>query len=378
MIKYQFAYNSEGDLVNISDLSSANRHNTTYQCVGCGNEMIARLGSRKTHHFAHKAQLECSGETYLHQLGKKVFFDTYNECLNEKIPFLIELEQKTYCNHFEEQFGVKCPVHKKPVSFDLTKHFKSITFEKKEGNFIPDLALISDSTGHKIFIEIAVTHKSSSHKLKSGYKIIEFEIEKESDLDCIKNRKISFANRSIGFYKFDTKPIIKDNCCGKCHKDHHLLTLDIKGRILLREMPLDQIDLILKQSKKFLQRNEVSQTPPVSSSGKFLNAIGRFSNSKLKVRNCYICKYHAKNTNPYYEHEGPIFCKFHKERGSSNKAVNCEIFNPFTKYIKEVRELGSQFDSKTGEYIGSLPIDINDWWNSQSPPEFDELNNSTN
>ncbi len=53
------------------------------------------------------------------------------------------------------------------------------------------------------------------------------------------------------------------------------------------------------------------------------------TNINLKIKNCFICRYHAeKNSWQYFENitSVPIFCKFLKINCSSDKAVSCEGF----------------------------------------------------
>ena len=46
-------------------------------CVDCGSNLVARKGSHKIHHFAHKADANCTsrGETVLHRFAKEVLVD---------------------------------------------------------------------------------------------------------------------------------------------------------------------------------------------------------------------------------------------------------------------------------------------------------------
>jgi hypothetical protein len=54
MIKYQYAKDENEKLIEINSLNEENRGNSKFFCIGCGNELIARLGKIKAHHFAHK------------------------------------------------------------------------------------------------------------------------------------------------------------------------------------------------------------------------------------------------------------------------------------------------------------------------------------
>jgi competence CoiA-like predicted nuclease len=89
MIKYQWSKDENDNLVDINHLDESSRKRNKYFCISCGNELIAKLGKIKKHHFAHKNEVNCSKETYLHLLGKKLFYDSYTECLTTKKPFYI-------------------------------------------------------------------------------------------------------------------------------------------------------------------------------------------------------------------------------------------------------------------------------------------------
>jgi len=233
MIKYQYAKDKNGNLIDINNLNEKNRNNVSYFCIGCGNELIARLGKIKVHHFSHKKEVNCSGETYLHLLGKQLLYDNYLECLKTNVPFNIEFYQKRVCNHYEQDLGVKCNLEKSIVKFDLTQHFDKISIEEREGSFIADIMLTSKSGKDKIFIEIAVTHLSTEQKLNSKYRIIEINIDSEEDFEPIKSKLLSINNSKIKFKNFKTKQI---NCNGNCENIYNFLTLDKEGRCLLKQL----------------------------------------------------------------------------------------------------------------------------------------------
>lgn len=68
-IKYHFALNSEGHIIDIADVTENNRQDK-YYCLNCGDEMRPRLGKKNAHHFAHISTTpNCNPETYLHRLA---------------------------------------------------------------------------------------------------------------------------------------------------------------------------------------------------------------------------------------------------------------------------------------------------------------------
>ena len=58
----------------------------------------------------------------------------------------------------------------------------------------------------------------------------------------------------------------------------------------------------------------------------FVDYVHRAFKEKVKVKNCYLCKYHATNTSWCYIEGEPIFCKFLKKTCNSNQAAKCEYF----------------------------------------------------
>lgn len=176
-IKYKYALSEDGLILDVNDLSEEDRRD--YECIGCGNVLrpvLPKINRKK--HFRHKVNHDCSIETYLHRMGKKLFVETYENCLQQGIPYLIEYEVPIICDFCKHG---PCEKDDEKVTYDLTKVFTDIFEEQRDEELIPDVLLITKS-GKKIYIEIAVTHQSSSTKINSGIRIIEFLLSKEEDL----------------------------------------------------------------------------------------------------------------------------------------------------------------------------------------------------
>lgn len=144
--------------------------------------MQARLGNKNRHHFAHKSDVVCGSETYLHKLGKALLKKKFEESPE----FIIE-----YKRHFECAKRKSCEFYSQREchsddfeAFDLKKYYDTCTEEKKIGDYTPDL-LLSNSNNCKIppvLIEIWVTHKCTTEKRESGAKIIEIHVKDEDSL----------------------------------------------------------------------------------------------------------------------------------------------------------------------------------------------------
>ncbi|MDR2927858.1 MAG: competence protein CoiA [Cytophagaceae bacterium] len=355
MIKYQYAIDENKKLVNIDSLNEENRNKSKFFCIGCGNELIAKLGKIKIHHFAHKKEVICSGETYLHLLGKQLFYDNYIDCLTNSTPFYIELYQKRTCNHYEKELGLECRLEEKITPFDLTKYFDNIELEAKEDSFIADILLTNKNNNDKMFVEIAVTHLSTEQKLNSNYRIIELKIEREDDFEPIKRKCLSIKDPNIKFKNFKTKDINTSRCNGNCQVDYNFLTLDKDGRCLLKQKNLKQIKHQLSADKEKIVDYVILMDYEHNYSGIFKTGVAEFAKKNLKIRNCFICRYHAEN-NSFEDTVGvPIFCKFLKLKCNSNQAVTCEYFRLEKNYVNKLlivnqRELEDCFLDKEDYY----------------------------
>lgn len=214
-IKYQFAVNSSGNLIDINIINK-DSNNEKYFCIACKQELIPKLGDKRTHHFAHKSDtFDCSKETYLHELGKKIFYETYLQCLTNNEPFYIFtslFNSMSMTCKYNEITKLKNCIKNDISKYNLIYSFRNIEYEKKQDNFIPDLTLINNY-GDKIFIEIAVTHSCEKEKIESKNKIIEIKIKDESDIKIILGKKLSEDNDLIKYYNFEEFNIIVDPFC---------------------------------------------------------------------------------------------------------------------------------------------------------------------
>ena len=201
-IKYRYAIDSNQKVVDAFYLDRNEIKDLIFRCLGCGNILTPVLGQKRRKHFRHKADMEinCSPETYLHKLAKTRFYEVYQECLKQELPFIIEYQVNEICTRYKSDYLVACEYGKSTRQFDLTQYFRSISLEKREDIFIPDVLLTSDSE-IKLFVEIFLSHESTLDKIQSGYRIIELDISSEDDINLIDQKHIS-ENDSVKFYNF--------------------------------------------------------------------------------------------------------------------------------------------------------------------------------
>ena len=79
MAKYQYAKDQNGNIFEISDVTSKLRETTIFTCLGCGKRMQANLGNHNEHYFSHNPGEDslCNRETYLHQIAKAKFLNLF-------------------------------------------------------------------------------------------------------------------------------------------------------------------------------------------------------------------------------------------------------------------------------------------------------------
>ena len=181
MIKYHYAKTSSGEVIPISEAVTG----TPYYCVGCGQEMLARKGNVREHHFSHRHVIDCDGETYIHQIAKlyiKKLFDT-QEHLDITFQQTTECCQKETCTFWKanpDEYGCST---KETVTKNLKKWYDTCEVEADYKGFVADILLRNRKRPEvkPCFIEIAVTHFCKPDKIKSGIPIIEVFIPKISD-----------------------------------------------------------------------------------------------------------------------------------------------------------------------------------------------------
>lgn len=201
-IKYKYAYTEENVLICIDDILPEERKSHKYYCIYCGHELLPRALPKKerTPHFYHKEEVECSGETYLHKLAKKLIkakFDSRHP-FSIKYPVTIECEQDS-CNLVDE----KCTQYEDYV-LNLYDYYDTCTEEASHGGFVADLLLTNSKNNDvpPLFVEICVTHQCEQKKIESGIKIIEVYVRNEDSILKFIEKELIDINEPQMDYRF--------------------------------------------------------------------------------------------------------------------------------------------------------------------------------
>jgi hypothetical protein len=345
MIKYKFAYNSLDQTIDVQTLSKENK-TEKFRCLGCGHELVAVLGEKRVKHFRHKVSIEinCSPETYLHKLAKLRFYEVYQNCLANNEPFYIKLLTFPVCNFYKNDFLISCHLDSEKQEFDLSKYFKKISIECKEGAFVPDVLLEAENQ-EKMFFEVVVTHSSTQKKINSSYRIIEFIIKSEEEIKIIESHLLE-QSETIRFINF--KQIKRGNYCqGKCSKGivpyektpllYNIFIIYSNGKSAIVRQTLVEIELL---QSKILHFEYVVLTENTDKGYLYRSKVVKSYQEGWEIKNCFLCRYHALNQS--WTKEGTIFCKFLKKIGNSNMATNCQYFRAdfqaFSQYLEPPQE----------------------------------------
>lgn len=173
-----------------SDLNYRKAHSFTCPC--CGAVLLPVLGEIRQRHFRHDSGTQCDPNYYLHSTAEQVFYEEYQRCLNEGIPFTIDVYSIINC-------AKQCPtnrdvckkrfVHRRIV---LTDIYKKITPEERvilDGRFRrPDLLLESED-GKQLWVEIWVSHKTDEKKRQDG-NVLEIKVGSVEDIQAFGSHEL--------------------------------------------------------------------------------------------------------------------------------------------------------------------------------------------
>ena len=98
-IKYRYALDEGQRVVDVEELTEADRKD--YECLACSHTVRPVMGKLRRKHFRHQVDVGCSEETYLHRLGKLIFQQVYQRCLDAGRPFEIEISRQRLCTSCE-------------------------------------------------------------------------------------------------------------------------------------------------------------------------------------------------------------------------------------------------------------------------------------
>ena len=189
-IKYQYAFIDEDrkKMISINEITSDNRKQYNFRCVGCGQELLPRAITSKCRkpHFYHKEAVNCSGETYLHKLTKHIIKNKFDTQPTFFIKYAITKE----CNTAECKYrNPRCREEYFTYQIDLKKYYDTCTEEATVNGYVADILLTDSKKPDRepVLIEVCVSHPCDDDKRNSGLRIIELRIREEQDAIQLQN-----------------------------------------------------------------------------------------------------------------------------------------------------------------------------------------------
>jgi Competence protein len=348
-IKYHFALEGN-EIIPIEKVDKDERHSHTYTCMGCGAEMIAKIGAKKVPHFAHKGNGEnCSNETYLHKLAKRLI----REKFESPNPFNIKYHRIGTCSRINDcPFGNKneCEVIK-PNSINLKDYYDTCREEVQINGFVADLLLTSSIKPERepVLIEVLVKHPCTEEKLNSGLRIIEIKVDSEDDikallqkdslresLDIVKDPELEDYISDKGdakFYNFDRTPSV----VGQRVIPRYILFASGKARIYY-ESDCHSV------RKKIDSRSilEVSFVTTESNDFSYLLDIGNVIACKHipDFKTCKLCRFYKSYTDMFWDTK--YVCCLYKKCNTPKEptpiyAKQCQHYIPNYTMIKDIK-----------------------------------------
>lgn len=207
--EHRFAKDEDGNLVDAKEFNPDERRTRKCYCLSCGDPLIPVLGQKRVKHFRHEADKPCNGETYLHELGKRMLKKRWDESTS----FIVVFPQtKTFeCSRDCLLKDEHCIRSEYGNPQDLKRFYQTCTIEKKYGDFQADL-LLEDKSGKfpPTMLEVCVTHPCSEEKKNSGIRVIEFTVKSEIDAASLYSMTLTkVGNISINFYGIKNTSIVK-------------------------------------------------------------------------------------------------------------------------------------------------------------------------
>ena len=217
MITYQYARSDDDSVRHISQVTVEYRKSHKLTCLGCGEKIEAVLKVTRTQPFYRHSGTKCSLETYLHQMGKKLFRELYEKNRRLGVPLNVDYHIIHQCGAEKCKYGWsrQCKSQDQSKKYDLLAKFTDIEIEKKDPatGLTPDI-LLSNAMGDKLYIEIYVKNPVTEEKEKksSGIPIVEIHLESEDDLKKfqIEDETTITDLEEFNIRKFNFDKIIKE------------------------------------------------------------------------------------------------------------------------------------------------------------------------
>ncbi len=215
-----------GDLLHISDVERGLRCDCV--CPVCNERLVARKGEKVKHHFGHYPGANCSAETVLHQLGKRLLHRRITAAIADGT----SLPTTWPCLHCDDQH-----------EGNLVKLAHTAEMEMPLGACRPDVAILKPDGTPVAFVEIVVSHPPDENVLAyaaaHGVTVVEFHLNSADDLEVLdqsptlKATKVNLCTRpkcaACGRPLLRKVLHVVDGECWKCDAPMKIAMLSLEG-----------------------------------------------------------------------------------------------------------------------------------------------------
>ena len=173
-------------------------------CPSCGEELVAKKGNEKMHHFAHRSGTECQYgyQTSIHIAAKEI--------IGRSKSFWLPAVYVEFDSHKQKQL-VKSAA---PIKIDGAE------LEKNMGGIIPDILLTSG--GKQLAVEIFVTHAVDAGKLEKfkdrGISCLEIDLRRK-ELTDLELRRALLSDSGCKHWRYNAvAEKLKNKFMSACEK----------------------------------------------------------------------------------------------------------------------------------------------------------------
>ncbi len=291
MIKYRYAKNNLGEIIDIYNIDKIK--NSNYTCIGCGKKLIPKTGTMRQHHFAHKSNtINCSKETYLHKFSKETLYNYLRYSIDNRIPFFLKYN-RDICRYFE---NIICNSCKTQEEYNLLGYYQNVYLEKVSDNFVPDILLESKNKRNRLFIEIVVSHKSTEEK-KENYKIIEIFIEDENDIFKIIKEGLDCNNKKISIINFK-RNILHSEHCNRNDCINYIDCLQPIKNIVISRRNVFRFNELYQSPNNHI--HQITKEEYDNNNNNIIKYLNNYAKEKKNIKTIFICKYNTTNNDYNY------------------------------------------------------------------------------
>ena len=207
----------DGKLVHISELTKNLRgKNCGCQCPGCKEPVLARMGEKNRHHFAHigipgsfdgtrtlhACNSDSVNETITHQMAKEII-EEHGCCYLPEMPILWNSLRKEFPDYDDQVYNYarsrQSLLREEGLVYGTVELEQAVATGRKR--IIPDVIIITDK-GAKILVEIAVFHKITAEKYEKitdqGLAVVEFDCQNIGlDPDMTESEQVDYLRKTL-------------------------------------------------------------------------------------------------------------------------------------------------------------------------------------